>query len=728
MCGSGVKEVNEDELKDGAILQNRSCTDICCIFIFAIFLVGWIVVIAVAFASGHPEYIVRPTNYNGQICGINELANYSNYYVPLPQRYTYGFCVKTCPGVLDYVCNNDFEPLIGDESVSVMNTYYDHTSAQYFAGVALSVKCQSTSCTVQEKADLERYYGLVAKSKQNKCFAAIYTSGVTLYRCLPFGSDNQNVTLMEQLNATLGDLSGLADEYGVGSFFTRGFSESKDSWVVILICCLSCAIFALIWIFLLRWILAPIVYLCVIAVFGLLIALGYLSYRMQDDYSNVTLPGDTSSEDQATLWKVLMYTSFALAAIYFILMLWLIKRIRIAIIIMEEASKAFLSNPGMVIIPPFTCIMLCGIIALFVVVALYIQTIGSLTVSSFQEGAISVFGAGAVNMTEALASLGQAYYDSLTNATANTTNASATNATTFDSSTAVKAMHAMNFFMLLWSANFFLALGFFIMALVVCAWYFSATAVEIDQYENNSGDNGRLKYTNAGTLCRAVCVAFRYHLGTLFFGSLLIAIIQFIRAVMLYIEKNYLAKYKDNSTVKLIIYCINCWLACIERIIKIISYNAFIICAIKNQNFLSSAADALALLTANIVRVAMLEFLATAACFLIKLFICCCNMILAYFLLQQTQLTNDTAIESGLFPLFFILIISFAIASLFVNVFECCVDTILMCFFVDEDSMKGLFMPPSLAKLVDKFTHIAEAREKYEQMVRDADKKASIDL
>lgn len=725
MCGDSVKEVNEDELKDGAILTNRSCTDVCCILIFGVFVIGWIVVIAVAFANGNPEYIVRPTNYNGQICGINDLSNFSNYYVPLPQRYTYGFCVATCPGILDYVCNNDYEPKIGDESVSVMNTYYDHTSTEYFAGVALSVKCQS-SCSTQEKADLERYYGLVAKSKQNKCFAAVYTSGVTLYRCLPFGSDNQNKTLVEQMNATLGDLSSLADEYGVGSFFTRGFSESKDSWVVILICCLSCAIFALIWIFLLRWILAPIVYLCIIAVFLLFIALGYLSYRMMTDYQDVTLPGDTSSEDQATLWKVLMYTSFALAAIYLVVMLWLMKRIRIAIIIMEEASKAFLSNPGMVIIPPFTCIFLLGIVALFVVVTLYIQTIGSLDASSFTEGAVSVFGASAVNMSEAIATLGQAYYDSLTNASS--TNASATNATTFNSDNAVKGMHAYNFFMLLWSANFILALGFFIMALVVCAWYFSATAVEIDQYENNSGENGRLKYTNPGTLCRAICVAFRYHLGTLFFGSLLIAIIQFIRALMLYIEKTYLKKYEDNATIKVVIWCIHCWLACIERIVKIISYNAFIICGIKSQGFLSSAADALALLTANIIRVSMLEFLATAACFLIKLFICCCNMILAYFLLQQTQLTNDTTIESGLFPLFFILIISFAIASLFVNVFEVCVDTILMCFFVDEESMKGLFMPPSLAKLVDKFTHIAEAREKYEQMVRDADKKASVDL
>lgn len=720
-----TKEIKEEELKDGAILENRSCTDILCIFVFGIFLIGWIVVISVAFAKGNPDYIILPTNNRGELCGVKHLSNYSNYYVPLPQRYTYGFCVYKCPGILDYVCNNDFEPKIGDTSVSVMNTYYDHTSTQYLAGVALAAKCFSTACTAAEKATLERYYGLVAKTQQNKCFPAVYSSGVTLHRCLPFGSDNQNASLVQSMNATLGDLSGLADEYGVGSFFSRGFSETSDAWLVILICCLTCAIFALIWIFLLRWILAPIVYFCIIAVFLLLIGLGYLAYHMQSDFADNTLPGDDSSENQVVLWRVIMYTSFAAAAIYLVVMLWLLKRIRIAIVIMEEASKAFLANPGMVFIPPFTCAVLLGLIALFVAVTLYIQTIGELKYSDFQEGAISVFGAAAVNLTEAAVSLGSTYYDSLKNDSS--ANASTTNATTFDSGVAIKGMHAFNFFMFLWSANFVLALGFFIMALVVCSWYFSATAVEIDQIENGI-ETGRVKGTGPGTLCRSIWVSFRYHLGTLFFGSLLIAIIQFIRALMLYIEKTYLEKYKDNATIKVVIWCIHCWLACIERIVKIISYNAFIICGIKNQNFLASAVDALTLLTANIVRVAMLEFLATAACFLIKLFICCSNMVVAFLLIQQSALTNDQNIESGLFPLFFILLISFAIASLFVNVFEVCVDTILMCFFVDEAEMKGLFMPPSLAKLVDKFTEIALAREKYEQMIKDSAKKADIDM
>lgn len=718
-----AKEVKEEELKDGAILENRSCTDVFCILFFALFLIGWIVVIAVAFAKGRPEYIVKPTNYNGVLCGGDVLTDYPVYYVPVPTLYTYGFCVKSCPSIMDYVCNNEFEAMVGNSSQVVVNGYYSHTSTEYFAGATLAAKCKISTCTTAENVQLERYYGLILKTQQQKCFPAVYTSGSTLYRCIPFASDKQNATLMSQLNASVGELSTLADNWGASAFFTRGFSECQDSWLVILICCLSCAVFSMLWIFLLRWILAPLVYFVIIAVFALLVGVGYLAYRMYDSFSTSTIPGDTGASDQVILWKALMYGAWILAAIYVVLMLWLINRIRIAITVMEESSRAFLANPGMIVIPPITAIVVLGLIALFVAVTLYIQTIGSLQVSDFQSAAVSVFGAAAVNLTEQASGT---VYASLTNANTST-NVSSGNSTSFSTSTGIKGLHAYNFFMFLWSFNFVIAWGFMIMALVICTWYFSATAIEVDQFENGV-EGGRQKGTNAGTLCRSICATMRYHLGTLFFGSLLIAIIQFIRAVMLYIEKNFLDKYKDNATIKVVIWCINCWLACIERIIKIISYNAFIISCIKCQNFLSSAVDALSLLTSNILRVSMLAFLSTAACFLIKLFICCSNMILAYFLINQSSLTNNVKIESGLFPLFFILLISFAICSLFVNVYEVCIDTILMCFFVDEAELKGMFMPPSLAKLIGMFTQIAEARKKYDEMVKEANKKAAVEM
>lgn len=716
------KEMKEEELKDGAVLNNRSCTDILCIPIFAIFVIGWIVVIAVAFSKGNPAYLVLPSNFRGDRCGTLKLANTSNYFVPVPSHYTYGICVDRCPAMLDYVCNNDFETVLSTTLTGqVQNTYYNHKSSEYFTAYALATKCSLplSNCDAADNQTLERYYGLGVKLQQQKCFMVLYASGSTLYRCLPFQEDQQNKTLQQQANTSAATISALSDKLGTGAFFARGFTECKDAWRVFILSFFIAGVISAIWILLLRWILAPIVYICIIAVFVLLIILGYLAYRMAEDYKSKVLPGDDGSNNQLILWQVLYYTAWILAAMYFIIMLWLFKRIRIAIAVMEEASKAFISNIGMVLLPPITLIFLLGFVALFVVVTMFIQTIGDLTPSDFTASATGVFGATAVNFTT---SKGSALYSQI-QAQLNTTNATTNqtqNSTTWDSGKAIKGLHAYNFFMFLWTVNFIMCFGFFVMALIVTTWYYSATALEMELYSNGT-EGGKQKGTAVGTFCRAICATLRYHLGTILFGSLLIAIIQFVRGVFLYIQTQYLDKYKDNATVKLISYCINCWLACIERVIKIISKNAFIVCCITSDNFLSSASKAVELLVSNGVRVAMLAYLSTIACWLVKVLIVGANMVIAYFLLQQKVLTNGVAIESGLFPLFFVLIISFVIAILFVNVYESAIDTILMCFFVDERDCNGAFMPPSLAKLIGMFSQVAEARKKYEESLKAAE-------
>eukprot|EP00758_Cryptobia_borreli_P014252 Tbor_TRINITY_DN5905_c0_g1::TRINITY_DN5905_c0_g1_i2::g.18631::m.18631/K15377/SLC44A2_4_5; solute carrier family 44 (choline transporter-like protein), member 2/4/5 len=285
---------------------------------------------------------------------------------------------------------------------------------------------------------------------------------------------------------------------------------------------------------------------------------------------------------------------------------------------------------------------------------------------------------------------------------------------TFNTTASTKGLHAFNFFGMLWAANVVIMFGFFVMAMVIASWYFSATGVQIDIYERG-GKNGRLKSTKAGTFCGALLCAIRYHLGTIIFGALLIAIIQFIRAVVLYIEQEYLSKWRHNVTMKVLLYIINCCLECIERVIKIISKSAFVITCVKNTNFCSSAVDALRIIVSNVVRVGTLTSLCTATCFMIKIFIVGANLLIAYGLMRVRYLTDGEPVESGLFPMLVILVLSFLISSLFVNVFEACVDTIMICFFIDESDFNGKFLPPTLAKLVDKFTNIEKARVQYEK-------------
>merc|ERR1712000_301520 len=160
-------------------------------------------------------------------------------------------------------------------------------------------------------------------------------------------------------------------------------------------------------------------------------------------------------------------------------------------------------------------------------------------------------------------------------------------------------------------------------------------------------------------------------------------------------------------------------------VVRIISKNAFIVTAIKNTNFCVSAYQALKLLLANAARLVILTMLSTATIFLVKLFIVGINFMIAFALIEQEGLTDDKPIESGLFPLFLITIMSFVIASLFLNVYEACIDTLFLCFLIDEEEYNAEYMPESLAKIVDLFKGAEEARLEYEKTVKNAMDKAN---
>ena len=110
-----------------------------------------------------------------------------------------------------------------------------------------------------------------------------------------------------------------------------------------------------------------------------------------------------------------------------------------------------------------------------------------------------------------------------------------------------------------------------------------------------------------------------FHLGTAAFGSLIIAIFSFIRMVLEYIERKYLAA--SPGFVKYMLSFCKCCFWCLEKFIRFINRNAYIICAIKGTNFCKSAQSAFNLLMRNLVRVAVLDRVVDFLLFLGKLVI-----------------------------------------------------------------------------------------------------------
>ena len=69
--------------------------------------------------------------------------------------------------------------------------------------------------------------------------------------------------------------------------------------------------------------------------------------------------------------------------------------------------------------------------------------------------------------------------------------------------------------------------------------------------------------------------SFRYHAGTAAFGSLIIAIIKTIRAIVAYIQKKAKKTKTCKVLVQVVLCVIQCCLWCVEKCMKFINKNAY---------------------------------------------------------------------------------------------------------------------------------------------------------
>ena len=81
-------------------------------------------------------------------------------------------------------------------------------------------------------------------------------------------------------------------------------------------------------------------------------------------------------------------------------------------------------------------------------------------------------------------------------------------------------------FALIWNIEFIIAIGFFIVASTAGCWYFS----EGEGVNNKVVDK---------PIRKSVYNLLRYHLGSIAFGSLILAIVWIIRAILNYIHEQF---------------------------------------------------------------------------------------------------------------------------------------------------------------------------------------------
>lgn len=148
---------------------------------------------------------------------------------------------------------------------------------------------------------------------------------------------------------------------------------------------------------------------------------------------------------------------------------------------------------------------------------------------------------------------------------------------------------AINLFGMFWGVFFFAAFIEIVLAGAFASWYWTMPKSQLE----------------SSPLMNSFKRAFRFHLGTIAFGSLIITIIRIIR-LLLDALKNSLKK-SNNAAAKLLITCLECVFQMLEDLMKFINRNAYIVCAVHGYNFCTSAKEAFHLLMRNILHVFVLD-------------------------------------------------------------------------------------------------------------------------
>ncbi|KAI9204339.1 plasma-membrane choline transporter-domain-containing protein [Polychytrium aggregatum] len=466
------------------------------------------------------------------------------------------------------------------------------------------------------------------------CAPFVYASEAVLNRCVPTQPIPASaLSSLGSLSVTTGNTtvsinSLLSDGQ---TFLTQAVSDLQVAYLWLIGGAVAALIIAFIWLLLLRWFAGVFTWLIIIATnvvfIGGAIWLYFFWTQTRDSYNSL------STQYQTDILKYEVYGTMAafivvavLAVILLLVTLVLIKRIRIAIEVIKETSHAVATMP-FILLYPFV-MWLCSLILLAygIIIMLYLAS---------PSGAVSITGLGFT--------------------------LSSSNMTTY-----LEWFHLFGF---LWGWYFISGFQTLTIAGAFAAYYWT-----LDK-----------SHTPPRKLLGSIYRAFRYHLGSIALGSMLIALVQILRILFAYLGKQ--AKATQNKVLQYIFACIGCCLALVKRILQFISKNAYIHIAVRGTSFCSACSSACGLIIRNALRVVAVTFVSEFIMLLSTVVITGLTGFISYILLGWKG--SYLNLQIPLVPVIFIAIEAFIISLVFMSVYSAGINAIFMCFLEDSERNDG---------------------------------------
>ncbi|XP_022611302.1 choline transporter-like protein 2 isoform X2 [Seriola dumerili] len=678
-------------------IHNRGCTDILCCILFILALLGYFAVGILAWSQGDPRKVIYPTDSRGEFCGqagthlekkpllfyFNILKCASPLVLLEFQCPTTQLCVERCP-----------DRHLTLVKVIKLGSKEDREYYKQYCKEGVDFAKMNTPEILRD--GLCPAMLMPSKAFTRRCLPALGTmkGGVVVVgnETSFDAGEGHNINATEVLEAS--KKSNVVVE--ARQVAMRIFEDYTQSWHWILLGLVIAMVVSLIFIVLLRFLAGVMVWVMIVLV---ILVIGYGIFHCYMEFASLKgEPGadvtirDLGLQTDFSVYLQIRQTWLAfmiiLAIVEFIIILLLIflrKRILIAIALIKEASRAVGHVMSSLFYPLLTFALLAVVIAYWAITAVFLST--------SNEQVYKVF-----NNSECEYSR-----ETCDPKTFNTSNASAQCPDAeclfaFYGGETVYHKYLIlfqfyNVFLFFWCANFVTALGQVTLSGAFASYYWAFKKPDdIPAYPIFS------------SLGRAL----RYHTGSLAFGSLILSVVQVIRVILEYLDHKL--KGAQNKFAKFLLSCMKCCFWCLEKCIKFLNRNAYIMIAIYGKSFCPSARNAFFLLMRNIIRVAVLDKVTDFLLFLGKLLIVGIVGIFSFFFFSgRIKAVEDAAPSLNYYwvPILTLVVGSYLIAHGFFSVYAMCVDTLFLCFCEDLERNDGssdrpYFMSPELHEILSK--------------------------
>lgn len=686
--------------------STRKCRDcFCCIF-FLVFWIGMIAVAIVGILNGEPKRLLYGTDYNGTTCGTGAREDLQLTFYPRmsqdlleqamdptlsPTDYSfYGVCVATCPVVGSYFCNYEAEAEIqADTSLTS-----DAGREQERKRRSSMLSFDDQQCWFVAMPSQTVFYRCIQMTQSNTTAVqtCVYPADTDEYYDVVDGTRVPNAKCQVKQVRTVSDATGPAQTNPLYNALQSGaamvgrcIGDIQDTWPVILafggavavglgflfLILLKYCAGCFVWITLWGFVALLLLFALMLSTKGGIISTSDIDSLTESlESAGVVTAGDSgleipetlrASNDKKQVYAVAAYVFYALSGVAFLLVCFFQKKIRITVGIIKEASRVVQRMPLLVFFPIWPFLMMLALFIYAVIIAAFIYSSADIKLDEISD----VVGQ---NATSAV----------LSKVNANDT---------------MRILFAYHFFGFLWTSQLINAISMCTIAGAVSRYYWSR--------QKNRTEMGRFPIMYSFKNC------FRYHFGSLAFGSFIIAVVQFIRAVLVYIDHQTQGVQESNVLIKIAMKIVQCCLWCLEKCLKFLSKNAYIMVAMKGKSFCKSAKDSLKIILSNIGQVgtvSMVTFLLLGAG---KIAIALASTIIMFAYLEahsdEYGIGGPHEISSPMAPILLTLLLAWFVASTFLEVYEMAIDTILLCFCEDKEMNKEsgeYFMSDTLRKFV----------------------------